>query len=71
MTAKDTQFNKGTFSSWLIESVGTLPIKRKNDHAEGGADNSDVMARLIEVSLSTLRQISIIYPAHSRWERET
>jgi glycerol-3-phosphate O-acyltransferase / dihydroxyacetone phosphate acyltransferase len=49
MTAKDTQFGKGTFSSWLIENVGTLPIKRKKDHAEGDADNSQVMAKIIDV----------------------
>ncbi|CEL57843.1 putative acyltransferase C1718,04 OS=Schizosaccharomyces pombe (strain 972 / ATCC 24843) GN=SPBC1718.04 PE=1 SV=1 [Rhizoctonia solani AG-1 IB] len=48
LTAKDTQFGKPTFQSWLIESAGTLPIKRRKDHAEGGADNSAVMGALVK-----------------------
>ncbi|CAE7228249.1 unnamed protein product [Rhizoctonia solani] len=48
LTAKDTQFGKPTFQSWLIESAGTLPIKRRKDHAEGEADNSVVMGSLVK-----------------------
>ncbi|KAG8744840.1 hypothetical protein FRC10_009364 [Ceratobasidium sp. 414] len=47
LTAKDTQFGKPTFQSWLIESAGTLPIKRRKDHAEGEADNTLVMESLV------------------------
>ncbi|KAG8705528.1 hypothetical protein FRC08_001630 [Ceratobasidium sp. 394] len=46
--AKDTQFGKPTFQSWLIESAGTLPIKRRKDHAEGEADNTVVMESLVK-----------------------
>ncbi|KAI0062894.1 acyltransferase-domain-containing protein [Artomyces pyxidatus] len=48
LTAKSTQFGKKTLTSWLIESAGTVPIKRRKDFAEGSADNTDVMAKLIE-----------------------
>ncbi|CUA76833.1 hypothetical protein RSOLAG22IIIB_02309 [Rhizoctonia solani] len=48
LTAKDTQFGKPTFQSWLIESAGTLPIKRRKDHAEGDADNTVVMGALVK-----------------------
>uniref|UniRef100_A0A0K3CPL7 BY PROTMAP: gi/472581825/gb/EMS19540.1/ acyltransferase [Rhodosporidium toruloides NP11] n=1 Tax=Rhodotorula toruloides TaxID=5286 RepID=A0A0K3CPL7_RHOTO len=47
LTAKDTQFGRGTFTSWLIESAGTLPIKRPNDHKGEKVDNSVVFATLI------------------------
>lgn len=49
MTAKATLFGHRTFSSWLIESAGTIPIKRKKDYADGTADNSEVMLKLMEV----------------------
>ncbi|KDQ15978.1 hypothetical protein BOTBODRAFT_54444 [Botryobasidium botryosum FD-172 SS1] len=48
MTAKDTQFGRRTLISWFIESVGTLPIKRRKDHLEGVADNTEVMASLVQ-----------------------
>ncbi|KEP51952.1 acyltransferase domain protein [Rhizoctonia solani 123E] len=48
LTAKDSQFGKPTFQSWLIESAGTLPIKRRKDHAEGEADNTAVMGALVK-----------------------
>ncbi|KAM0751732.1 hypothetical protein T439DRAFT_300728 [Meredithblackwellia eburnea MCA 4105] len=48
LTAKDTQFGRGTFTSWLIESAGTLPIKRPKDHVGQKIDNSVVFAKLIE-----------------------
>ncbi|KAG9119027.1 hypothetical protein FRC07_006169 [Ceratobasidium sp. 392] len=48
LTAKDTQFGKPTFQSWLIESAGTLPIKRRKDHAGGDADNTAVMESLVK-----------------------
>ncbi|KAF8160841.1 hypothetical protein B0H34DRAFT_653689 [Crassisporium funariophilum] len=49
LTAKATQFGHKTFTSWLIESAGTVPIKRRKDYAnESSADNSDVMEKLIQ-----------------------
>ncbi|KZT10657.1 uncharacterized protein LAESUDRAFT_734480 [Laetiporus sulphureus 93-53] len=48
LTAKSTQFGKKTFTSWLIESAGTVPIKRRKDFPDGQADNSAVMVKLIE-----------------------
>ncbi|GAA5954102.1 hypothetical protein JCM8115_003311 [Rhodotorula mucilaginosa] len=47
LTAKDTQFGRGTFTSWLIESAGTLPIKRPKDHKGEKVDNSKVFEKLI------------------------
>ena len=51
LTAKATQFGHRTFTSWLIESAGTLPIKRRKDHPNGDADNTDVMESLMLVKL--------------------
>lgn len=51
LTAKSTQFGRKTFTSWLIESAGTVPIKRRKDFAEGDVDNSEVMEKLIQVKL--------------------
>ncbi|KAF7315454.1 PlsC domain-containing protein [Mycena indigotica] len=49
LTAKATQFGKRTFTSWLIESAGTVPIRRKKDYAEGeSVDNTDTMDKLIQ-----------------------
>ncbi|KAF9010484.1 hypothetical protein BDQ17DRAFT_1387737 [Cyathus striatus] len=48
LTAKATQFGHKTFTSWLIESAGTVPIKRKKDYVEGDVDNSDAMLKLME-----------------------
>ncbi|GAA6020749.1 hypothetical protein JCM10207_002011 [Rhodosporidiobolus poonsookiae] len=47
LTAKDTQFRRGTFTSWLIEAAGTLPIKRPKDHLGQKVDNSIVFEKLI------------------------
>jgi glycerol-3-phosphate O-acyltransferase/dihydroxyacetone phosphate acyltransferase len=52
LTAKSTQFGRKTFTSWLIEAAGTVPIKRRNDYIQGtidNADNSDIMEKLMEV----------------------
>jgi glycerol-3-phosphate O-acyltransferase/dihydroxyacetone phosphate acyltransferase len=49
LTAKATQFGLRTFTSWLIESAGTVPIKRRKDYADGNTDNSDIMEKLIQV----------------------
>ena len=49
LTAKSTQFGHRTFTSWLIESAGTVPIKRKKDYPDGQVDNSNVMEKLMEV----------------------
>ena len=53
LTAKSTQFGRRTFTSWLIESAGTVPIKRKKDYPDGQVDNSNVMEKLIEVCFSS------------------
>jgi len=50
LTAKDTQFGKGTFTSWLIESAGTVPVKRRKEYP--GAvelDNGEAMETLKRV----------------------
>ncbi|PCH43442.1 hypothetical protein WOLCODRAFT_164441 [Wolfiporia cocos MD-104 SS10] len=49
LTAKSTQFGKKTLTSWLIESAGTVPIKRRKDFPDGQADNTTVMLKLIEL----------------------
>jgi glycerol-3-phosphate O-acyltransferase / dihydroxyacetone phosphate acyltransferase len=49
MTAKDTQFGQKTFVSWLIESVGTVPIKRRKEHGDT-TDNTLVLETLVKVS---------------------
>ncbi|KAF8628874.1 hypothetical protein AX15_003661 [Amanita polypyramis BW_CC] len=52
LTAKSTQFGRKTFTSRLIESAGTVPIKRRKDFDEGtidNVDNTDVMKKLMEV----------------------
>ena len=52
MTAKSTQFGKGTFTSWLIENSGAVPLQRKMDFAEGtSVDNSNVMNKLYQASI--------------------
>ncbi|KIP05114.1 hypothetical protein PHLGIDRAFT_74780 [Phlebiopsis gigantea 11061_1 CR5-6] len=48
LTAKSTQFGKRTFTSWLIESAGTVPIQRRNDSVDGRVDNTVVMQKLLE-----------------------
>ncbi|KAI0769446.1 hypothetical protein BD413DRAFT_694764 [Trametes elegans] len=48
LTAKATQFGKKTFTSWLIESAGTVPIKRRKDYGDGVVDNTNVMQHLME-----------------------
>ena len=51
LTAKSTQFGRRTLTSWLIESAGTIPIKRKKDFADDeNVDNSEAMEKLMEVS---------------------
>ncbi|KAG6889421.1 hypothetical protein C0992_005278 [Termitomyces sp. T32_za158] len=48
LTAKATQFGQRTFTSWLIESAGTVPINRRKDSADGNADNTEAMLKLVE-----------------------
>ncbi|KAF7321740.1 PlsC domain-containing protein [Mycena kentingensis (nom. inval.)] len=49
LTAKATQFGKPTFTSWLIEAAGTVPLKRKKDYAESeSVDNSEIMGSLMD-----------------------
>jgi glycerol-3-phosphate O-acyltransferase/dihydroxyacetone phosphate acyltransferase len=50
LTAKSTQFGKRTFTSWLIECAGTVPIKRRKDFGEDeNVDNSQVMDYMMQV----------------------
>ena len=51
LTAKATQFGRKTFTSWLIEAAGTVPIKRRKDTPDVAVDNSDVMENLKRVNL--------------------
>ncbi|KAF5351687.1 hypothetical protein D9756_007529 [Leucocoprinus leucothites] len=49
LTAKATQFGHKTFTSWLIESAGTVPIKRRKDYTrDEDADNTETMSKLFE-----------------------
>ncbi|KAM5533713.1 hypothetical protein V8D89_012586 [Ganoderma adspersum] len=48
LTAKSTQFGKKTFTSWLIESAGTVPLKRRKDFGDREVDNAEVMQHLTE-----------------------
>ncbi|THU95394.1 hypothetical protein K435DRAFT_666471 [Dendrothele bispora CBS 962.96] len=48
LTAKSTQFGKKTFTSWLIENAGTVPIHRRKDFGDGPVDNSENMLQLIK-----------------------
>ncbi|KAJ7647106.1 hypothetical protein FB45DRAFT_998368 [Roridomyces roridus] len=49
LTAKATQFGQRSFTSWLIEAAGTVPVKRRKDYADGiTVDNTDVMEKLME-----------------------
>ncbi|KAF9070113.1 hypothetical protein BDP27DRAFT_1392088 [Rhodocollybia butyracea] len=47
LTAKSTQFGRKTFTSWLIESAGTVPIHRRKDF-DGPVDNTEAMVSLVE-----------------------
>jgi hypothetical protein len=49
LTAKSTQFGKKTFTSWLIEAAGTVPIERRKDFAGGMINNDAAMAKLTQV----------------------
>lgn len=60
LTAKATQFGRRTFTSWLIESAGTVPIKRRKDYIDGNADNSDVMEKLMQVGFSSLLSLVLL-----------
>ncbi|KAK7035454.1 hypothetical protein VNI00_011747 [Paramarasmius palmivorus] len=48
LTAKSTQFGKKTFTSWLIESAGTVPIQRRKDYEDKAVDNTEVMLHLMK-----------------------
>jgi glycerol-3-phosphate O-acyltransferase/dihydroxyacetone phosphate acyltransferase len=49
LTAKSTQFGKKTFTSWLVEAAGTVPIQRRKDFVEGVANNGAAMGKLTQV----------------------
>ncbi|GAA6025795.1 hypothetical protein JCM11491_003228 [Sporobolomyces phaffii] len=70
LTAKDTQFGRGTFSSFLIENAGTLPIKRPKDHLGQRVDNSIVFEELIK-SLEQKGDMICMFPeGMSRYSSE-
>ncbi|KAL4078410.1 hypothetical protein V8B97DRAFT_1937206 [Scleroderma yunnanense] len=48
LTAKSTQFGHRTFTSWLIESAGTVPIKRRKDFNDESVNNREAMQKLME-----------------------
>ena len=50
LTAKSTQFSKKTFTSWLIEAAGTVPIQRRKDFVEGMVNNDLAMEKMSQVS---------------------
>ncbi|KAK4046145.1 hypothetical protein OIV83_006316 [Microbotryomycetes sp. JL201] len=67
LTAKATQFGRGTFTSWLIESAGTLPIMRPKDYKEGQpVDNAIVFGKLIK-ALEAGDQIAMFPEGMSRY----
>jgi glycerol-3-phosphate O-acyltransferase/dihydroxyacetone phosphate acyltransferase len=56
LTAKATQFGKPTFTSWLIESAGTVPIQRQKDYDQNmKVDNTQVMGKLMDVREASLQ----------------
>jgi len=48
LTAKATQFGRKTFTSWLIESAGTIPIHRRKEAPDGTVDNTEAMKTLMK-----------------------
>ena len=48
LTAKATQFGRKTFTSWLIESAGTIPIHRRKEAPDGTVDNAEAMKTLMK-----------------------
>lgn len=49
MTAKATHFRRGTFSSWLIEKAGSVPLQRSKDYTSHQTiDNSLARKMLID-----------------------
>ena len=47
--AKSTLWGKRNFGSWLVENTGSVPVKRRRDFNDGPVDNSESMAKIIEV----------------------
>ncbi|KAM0789882.1 hypothetical protein ACM66B_006726 [Microbotryomycetes sp. NB124-2] len=67
LTAKATQFGRGTFTSWLIESAGTLPIMRPKDYKDGQpVNNAIVFGKLIK-ALEAGDQIAMFPEGMSRY----
>lgn len=65
LTAKSTQFGRKTFTSWLIESAGTVPIKRRKDYTrEEDADNTEAMSKLLEVRVLSPVSSLILYRSY-------
>jgi glycerol-3-phosphate O-acyltransferase/dihydroxyacetone phosphate acyltransferase len=69
LTAKATQFGHRTFTSWLIESAGTVPIKRRKDYVDSSTvDNTEVMEKLMEVCCSCFESVISPYLARQALE---
>ncbi|KAI5117786.1 hypothetical protein M0805_000429 [Coniferiporia weirii] len=49
LTAKATLYGKRTLTSWLVESSGTVPLKRRNDSPDTDVDNSESLEKLKQV----------------------
>jgi glycerol-3-phosphate O-acyltransferase / dihydroxyacetone phosphate acyltransferase len=47
--AKSTLFGKKTFTSWIVEATGAVPIQRHKDLGDSMANNDASMAKLTEV----------------------
>ena len=64
LTAKSTQFGKKTFTSWLIEAAGTVPIQRRKDFVEGMVNNDLAMEKMSQVSFRL--QFEVLINSHCR-----
>ncbi|KAH7106839.1 hypothetical protein BKA62DRAFT_685252 [Auriculariales sp. MPI-PUGE-AT-0066] len=51
LTAKATQFGRGTFTSWLIESAGTLPLMRLKDYTDKATVNNSAVMDVLKEAL--------------------
>ncbi|KAI0277958.1 hypothetical protein BGY98DRAFT_1157527 [Russula aff. rugulosa BPL654] len=54
--AKSTLFGKKTFTSWIVEATGAVPIQRHKDLGDSMANNDASMAKLTEVWGLTLEE---------------
>lgn len=71
MTAKATQFGRKNFTSWLIESAGTVPLMRRKDAPDGTVDNSHAMKYLVEVMATDMSPGTNVNLSHRLWKSAT